>query len=171
MARGPFSTRSARGRPNRRVPVPDGEVCGGGVSGGVLPAGGSLRRGQGRFSLRAAALRFWQLRVAERFRQRFPSCRPPPDPSSSREAFWGLLRSDDLVAAASGASFGFYSADMVRVIRADLYPQEIAEPISPEAAAFTREPRRFILKSEVELAADVDSGGFRGRFYWDPALK
>ena len=42
---------------------------------------------------------------------------------------------------------------------------------SPEAAVMIREPLKYILKSDEELAADVNNGLLRGQPYWDPVLR
>ena len=43
--------------------------------------------------------------------------------------------------------------------------------MSAEAAPLIREPHRFILKTDDELARDRDEGLLRGSPYWDPVLK
>ena len=50
-------------------------------------------------------------------------------------------------------------------------PKEIETLVSDEAALLIREPHRYIIKSDDELAREREEGLLRGSPYWDPILK
>ena len=82
-----------------------------------------------------------------------------------------LLHSDDMYTLTGGAALGTYDITRLRVARGDLRPKEVATITSADASTFIRDPATHILKSDAELAADVDHGVLRGKPYWDPVLK
>ena len=86
----------------------------------------------------------------------------PQETESS--ALSDLLHSDDLYSLTGGAVPGTYDISRLRVARGDIRAKEVVGDVaSTEATVFIRDPATHNLKSDAELAADVDAGVLRGK--------
>ena len=70
-----------------------------------------------------------------------------------------LLKSDDLCHMDQHLAVANYDPSRLRVTRGDLAPREIAELTSRRAAVFAEDPLKWILKSDAEIAQEMDKKG------------
>ncbi|CAK0843206.1 unnamed protein product, partial [Prorocentrum cordatum] len=140
----------------------------------------SLSRAQPRrpllHGLRGSELDFeacsaWQRRALQRASAALDPVLQDLPLESESAALSDILHSDDLYTLTGGAALGTYDISRLRVARGDLQPKEVSSITSATAAEFILDPATHILKSDAELASDVDSGALRGKPYWDPVLK
>ena len=98
------------------------------------------------------------VRVIERLEAAVEAHSLPPQGSDSRAALHETLHIDDLYNLSAGAALDSFDLARLRVTKDDLNTREIEDLISP-AAKFIRDPFQYILKSDEELARDVDRIG------------
>ena len=133
----------------------------------------SLSRAQPRrpllHGLRGSELNFdacsaWQRRALQRAAAALdPMLQDLPQESESA-ALSDILHSDDLYTLTGGAALGTYDISRLRVARGDIRAKEVVGDVaSTEATVFIRDPATHNLKSDAELAADVDAGVLRGK--------
>ena len=83
----------------------------------------------------------------------------PPADLKPDEALGALLRSDDDYTLDRAGPLGSFDFDRVRVCKGDLVPKEIETVVSEQAAVYARDPDRYIVKSDADIAADALHGG------------
>ncbi|CAK0853768.1 unnamed protein product, partial [Prorocentrum cordatum] len=92
-----------------------------------------------------------------------------PAGMTAREAFWGLLRANDLHCVGE-KNLAPYQPDLLKIVKGKTASKPAVDLLPPEEAAFLLDPDRYLVRSQPEIDAwNEEHPTFRP--YWDPHLR
>ena len=105
----------------------------------------------------------------ERLRDAVASYGPSPPGLTAREAFWGLLKADDLYCIGE-KNLAPYQPELLKVVRGRTAPKPTVDLLPSDEAAYLMDPEKYLVRSQPEIGAwNEENPTFRP--YWDPTLR